>query len=227
MKTTSATDTTSVTGTSRTSTSTSSTTSKTTPGSPEPDWEVRRRRPDPRLPAYLVAGFGALIIAIATGQPELAALGAPFVALAAIGLMDREPVRVRGHVSLHRDQAVEGDLIEGEAYVDWDGEAEVDVILSGGHGVTPEDPSPIVGWSLPVGRGPATLPFKFRARSWGLHDIGALWVRVRRPGSFAVRERRLALSLTVRVLPTPLRLGRLLKPSEPRAIAGPIEEAPP
>ncbi|MEE8551369.1 MAG: DUF58 domain-containing protein [Gemmatimonadota bacterium] len=206
--------------TTNTTSSTSTTTSGASSGFSGADEEVGRRRPDPRLPAYLVAGFGALIVAIATGQPELAALGAPFVALAAIGLMDRDPVRIRGHLKLHRDRAVEDDVIEGEAYVDWDGEAEVDVMLADGHGVTPEDPAPVVGWSLPAGRGPVTLPFRFRARSWGVHEIGALWVRVRRPGSFVVNEYRLALSPTVRVLPTPLRLSRLLKPGEPRAIAG-------
>ena len=187
---------------------------------PSPGWQVRRPRPDPRLPAYLVAGFGALFAAIALGQHELAAIGAPFLALAAIGLADRDPPAVRGEVSLHADRAVEGDVLEGEAYVDWQGEAEVDVILDGWHGVEPEDPAPVIGWSLPVGRGPVTLPFKLRARSWGVHDLGALWVRVRRPGSFLVWEHRLPSVPRVRVFPTSLRLGRLLEPSEPRAVAG-------
>ena len=190
------------------------------PDSPGAGWAVRRKRPDPRVPAYWVAGFGALVFSIVTGQHEWAALGAPFVVLVAIGVMDRAPVGIRGHVSVHRDRAVEDDVIEGEAHVDWDGEAEVDVMLVGGRGFKPEDPAPVVGWPLPSGRGPRTLPFKLRARSWGVHDVGALWVRVRRPGSFAVEERMLAPSPTVRVLPTPLRLGRLLKPSEPRAFAG-------
>jgi uncharacterized protein (DUF58 family) len=185
-----------------------------------PAWEVRRVRPDPRLPAYLVAGFGALFVAIATGSHALVALGAPFLALAAIGLADREPPAVRGDVSLHGEQAVEGDRVEGEAYVDWDGEAEVDVILDGWRGVEPEEPAPVVGWSLPAGRGPVTLPFRLRALSWGVHDLGALWIRVRRPGSFLVWEHRLLPAPRVRVFPMPLRLGRLLRPAEPRAVAG-------
>jgi uncharacterized protein (DUF58 family) len=182
--------------------------------------EMERRRPDPRLAAYLVSGFGALIAAIATGRHELAALGAPFVALAAIGLMAREPAEVRGKVRLNEDRAVEGDVVEGEAWVDWDGEAEVDVTLAGGRGVTPVEPAPVVGWSLPLGQGPVTLPFTLRASSWGVHDVGALWVRVRGPGGFVIREHKLAAAPTLRVLPTELRLSRLLKPAEPRAIAG-------
>jgi uncharacterized protein (DUF58 family) len=178
------------------------------------------RRPDPRLPAYLVAGFGALILAMATGQPELAALGAPFLVLVAMGLAPGEPPGLRGEVRLPETSAVEGDMVEGELSVDWEGLAEVDVILSGWRGVTPLEPAPLVGWSLPLGKGPVTLPFSFHARSWGVHDLGALWVRARRPGSFALREKKLAEGPSLRVFPTTLRLSRLLKPEEPRAVAG-------
>jgi uncharacterized protein (DUF58 family) len=182
--------------------------------------EAGRLRPDPRLPAYLVAGFGALVAAIATGRHELVALGAPFLALLAAGLLDRGPTGLCGEVRVHGGRALEGDLVEGEVYVAWDGEAEVDVTLAGGRGVTPVDPAPVVGWSVPLGRGPAILPFTLRARSWGAHDLGELWVRVRRPGSFVVREHRLAAAPGLRVLPTELRLSRLLKPAELRAVAG-------
>ena len=171
------------------------------------------------MPAYLVGGLGALIVAIATGQHELASLGGPFIALAVIGLLNREPAIPSGEVRLHRDHAIEGDLVGGVAYIDWDGEAEVDVMLADCRGVTPVDPTPVVGWSLPVGRSPVTLPFELLARSWGVHDLGTLWVRMRRPGSFAVWEHSLASAPTLRVFPTALRLSRLLKPAEPRAIA--------
>ena len=179
-----------------------------------------RRRSDPRLPAYLVAGFGALIATVATGQHELAALGAPFLALAAAGLVAGLPTRLRGEVTVRVDRVIEDDLIEGEARIDWDGEAEVEVVLTGWRGVVPVDPAPAVGWSLPAGRGPVTLPFRLRARSWGAHDLGTLWVRARRPGALVVREHNLAAAPGVRVLPSPLRLDRLLKPAEPRAVAG-------
>jgi len=189
-------------------------------GSPPPSPHPARRRADPRLPVYLVAGFGALIAAIATGQYGLASLGAPFLALAAAGLTRREPAGLRGEVRLRGDRVVEGDLIEGEVVVDWQGEAEVEVVLTGWRGVVPVSPSPAVGWSLPAGSGPVTLPFQLRARSWGVHDLGSLWVRARRPGALLVTERKLASAPSVRVLPTQLRLDRLLKPAEPHAASG-------
>lgn len=179
-----------------------------------------RRRADPRLPAYLIAGLGALVVAIATGRPELAALGAPFVALAAIGLLDRIPARPRGAVSLASERVLEGDVVEGKVRLDWDGEAEVDVMLARGLGVTAVDPAPVTGWSLPRGRGPVTLTFQLRARAWGIHDVGPFWVRVRRPGGMLMLEQKLASVPALRVLPRSLRLNRILKPSDPRAAAG-------
>ena len=178
-----------------------------------------RRRADPRLTAYLVAGFGALVAAIATGQAALAALGAPFLALAAIGLLEREPTGLVGGVTLPADRAIEGDIVEGEVWVDWDGEAEVDVMLTGCRAVAPLEPAHVFAWSL-TGTGPITLPFRLRAELWGHHDMGALWVRSRRPGGLGIRERKVATAPMLQVLPKPLRLGRLLKPAEPRAVAG-------
>ncbi|MGD2123249.1 MAG: DUF58 domain-containing protein [Gemmatimonadota bacterium] len=181
---------------------------------------VWQRRPDPRLPAYLVAGFGALILAMVTGEREIAALGAPFLALAAIGLARREPTALRGSVSLNQTTTVEGDVVEGTVSVDWDGPAEVEVILAGWRGVTPLDPIPAIGWSLPLGEGPVTLPFQLQARSWGVHSLGAVWARARRPGSFAVREQKVAAAPILRIFPSTVRISRLLKPAEPRTVAG-------
>jgi len=182
--------------------------------------EAGRRRADPRLPAYLVAGLGALLAAIATGRHELVALGAPFLALVAAGLVRRDRPDPRGQVVVHADRAIEGDLVEGTVNVDWDGEAEVDVVLAGWRGISPLEPTSVVGWALPLGRGPVTLPFKVRARSWGAHDLGSLWVRARRPDGLLMTERMVARAPTLRVLPSALRLDRLLKPAEPHAIAG-------
>ncbi|TVP55154.1 MAG: DUF58 domain-containing protein [Gemmatimonadales bacterium] len=182
--------------------------------------EDEHLRTDPRLPGYLIAGFGALLAAIATGMPELAALGAPVLALAAVGIAARDPARLRGEVRVHNLRVLEGDVVEGELSVDWDGVAEVEVMLTGFRGVTPLDPTPEVGWSVPRTRGPLVLPFRFRATAWGTHDLGTLWVQARRPGSLLVWERKLAAAPRLQVLPRPLRLDRLLRPAEPRAVAG-------
>lgn len=188
---------------------------------PVTDLEVWKRRSDPRVPAYLVSGFGALVLALVTGQAVLAALGAPLIALAAVGLRaSQSPPTVAGGVRLDRDRAVEGDLLQGEVHLEWDGEADVEIVLAGMRGIEPVDPGPVVGWRMERAMGPVTLPFSVRARSWGVHSLGGLWVRISRPGGYTLQEYRLTGTPMVRVLPTAQRLGRLLKPAEPRAVAG-------
>lgn len=182
--------------------------------------DLHRRRSDPRLPAYLVAGFGALFYGLVTSQPELAALGAPFLTLLVLGLADRRPAALSARVDLVSQRAMAGDVLKGTVTVRWDGEAEVDVMLDGWRGVEAIAPAPVIGWSLHGSGSERTLPFEVRATSWGVHDIGTLWVRVRRPGSFVIDEHRFTETPTVRVLPDALRIGRLLKPAEPRAVSG-------
>jgi uncharacterized protein (DUF58 family) len=189
-----------------------------TPSAPRA--EQGRLRADPRLPAYLIGGFGALIAAIATGRHELAAVGAPFLVLVALGLIDRRPPRIAGSITLSTHRVMEGDVVEGEAVVEWDGLADVDMMLADLRGVAPVGTAAVIGWSLATQAGPVTLPFQLRAESWGAHGVGTLWVRARRPGGLVIREQKLAAAPTLRVLPAPLRLDRLLRPAEPRAIAG-------
>lgn len=175
---------------------------------------------DPRLVAYLVAAFASLIGAVVTGRPELVATGAPFAILAAIGLANRQPPRVRGQVKLDSERVLEGDIMQGEVVLDWEGEAELDVIIAALRGVVPVDPVPTLAWTLPARYGPITLPFKVKARVWGRHELGYLEVRARRPGGLTIWEGNVAAGPTLRVLPSPLRLNGLLRPVEPRAIAG-------
>jgi len=56
---------------------------------------------------------------------------------AAIGLIDREPIGLRGDVSLQADRVIEGDVVDGEIRLHWDGDAEVDVMLPGCRAITP------------------------------------------------------------------------------------------
>ncbi len=179
-----------------------------------------RRRIDPRLPAYLLAGFGGLVLAIATGQPEMAALGAPFLALAALGMRARPPAILRGRVRLDEQRVLEGDLVGGTVDIEWDGEAEIEAIVTAWRGVVAVDPEPELAWALPEGAGPARIRFRIRAESWGVHDLGILWVRARRAGGLVGVEAKVAAAPTVSVLPSALRLDQLLKPVEPRVVAG-------
>jgi uncharacterized protein (DUF58 family) len=177
-------------------------------------------RPDLRLAAYCAAATVALVATLVTGRHELAAIGAPFVLLAVAGLTDRRPPKVRATVTLATDRALEGDEVLGEVNLDWEGEAELDVLLGPLPGVTPIDPAPVLGWALPSTRGPVSLPFTIRARAWGRHQLGELHVRARRPFGLVVWEDVVVEGPRLRVLPGPVHLDRLLHPSQPRAVAG-------
>lgn len=179
-------------------------------------------RPDPRMAGYLISGMGAIIIAIATGRHELAALGVPLVALAALGLADQRNPQVKGKMHLDAARVIEGDEVEGTIELDWQGQAELDVMMVGLPGVTVLDPEgAATGWALPAGEGPATLRFRLQARNWGRHRLGQVWVRARRPGGLITWEAEVINpGPTLRVLPAPLRLDRLLRPAEPRTVAG-------
>lgn len=182
---------------------------------------LRRIRPDPRVSAYLVGGYGALLAAMATGYGELAALGAPLLALAAVGLAPRDDPAPTGRVDVHGSaQALEGDRVGGAVHLTWTGTAEVEVVVSGGRGIRALTPPRALRWTLPAGSGPVRLPFEVEASSWGVQRLGTLWVRTRVPGSFQTVEHRIAEAPTLRVLPSSGRLSRLLRPAEPRTVAG-------
>jgi uncharacterized protein (DUF58 family) len=179
-----------------------------------------RARPDPRLAAYVGAAALGLVGTLVSGRFELAAIAAPFALLAVAGLADRQPPAVRGRVTLDTERALEGDEVHGVVTLDWEGEAELDVLVTPLPGVDPIDPAPTLGWALPASRGPVSLPFTLRARAWGHHQLGRVHVRARRRLGLLVWEEEVATAPAVRILPTPLRIDRLLQPTEPRVVAG-------
>ncbi|TVP79271.1 MAG: DUF58 domain-containing protein [Gemmatimonadales bacterium] len=175
---------------------------------------------DPRLPAWVVAGFGGLLAAVATGRWEFAVLGTPFLVLGALGLVGRRPPLVEGRVEVSSTRILEGDVLEGALLLDWDGEAQVDAVLSGIRGLEQVEPVGAAAWSLPAGEGPVRLRFRLEGRAWGTHDTGTPRVRIRRPGGLVVREVRMRPGPRVKVLPGARRLDQLLRPAEPRAVSG-------
>lgn len=195
-------------------------TSKARAGAAEEPEQSVQATIDSRLPTYLAVAFASLVAALVVGRYELVATAVPFVGLAALGLSGRRSPNVEAEVKLASERVLEGDDVEGAVVVSWEGDVELDVVLVSMRGVMPLDPLPTPGWSLPAGRGPVTLPFRLRARVWGRHDLGQLWVRARRPGGMFVWEQQVATGPELRVLPAPLRLNRLLKPAEPRTVAG-------
>ncbi len=177
-------------------------------------------RADPRLTGYLLAAFAGVVASILSGRAEVAATAAPFAALAALGLADRRSPAVTGRMVLQHGRALEGDNVHGQVQLDWSGVAELDVLVTPLPGVDLVDPAPVLGWALPAGRGPLALGFTVKARAWGRHTLGQVHVRARRRSGLVVWEEVVADGAPLRVLPSPVRLDRLLRPLEPRAVSG-------
>jgi hypothetical protein len=65
------------------------------------------REASPRLAAYAVLGGLALIAALVTRRPELAALGAPFLLVLGAGLLVTTDPGLEAAVRLDRDRLLE------------------------------------------------------------------------------------------------------------------------
>ncbi|MGQ0615499.1 MAG: DUF58 domain-containing protein [Acidimicrobiia bacterium] len=192
------------------------------PGSLEPPHalDLRGGRLDQRLLAYLAGSLVGFMGALALGRAELAAASAAFAVLAAIGVLDRRAPGVHSTITLSSFRVLEGDTVEGEIVLGWRGVASLDAILTPLPGVEPIEPSPVLGWSLPSGKGPVRLHFKVRATGWGRHQLGQLQVRVRRGWGLVTWDVIAGPGPVLRVLPESTRMDRLLPPTEPRTVAG-------
>ena len=72
------------------------------------------REASPRVAAYAALGGLALIAALVTRRPELAALGAPFLLVLGAGLLTAADPELRASVRVDRDRLIEGDEVTVE-----------------------------------------------------------------------------------------------------------------
>ena len=149
------------------------------------------------------------------GRPELAALGAPFAALVALGLsLAREP-DVDVDVDLDRVRALEGD--EVELTVTLRGEGLVELALALPRGIEPIDG--MSAFAFRLGR-PETLRVRARCARWGVYALGEATVRAHDRFGLCTWEGRRAGQLRLKVFPRPELLRDPLAPLETQATGG-------
>ena len=172
----------------------------------------------PRLQSYTALAAVALIAALASGRPELAALATPFVVLVAVALVGLAPPAVDGVLRLERERALEGDQVGATLTVQGRGAgARVELHLP----TTPRlhaDPIPITFW---LRRNEVRdVRFELAIGRWGVHSAGPALVRARdRLGAFTL-EGRLGGSRDLRAYPSVRRLERLVAPLRTRPVLG-------
>jgi uncharacterized protein (DUF58 family) len=171
----------------------------------------------PRLQTYAALAAVALVAALAAGEPELAALAAPFLLLVAVGLAGA-PLAVEGRLSLERGRVLEGDRVGATLTVEALGApARVDVHLPTTarlHG----DPVPLAVW-LPSRR-QRKIRFELAVERWGVHTAGPAVIRARDRLGAMTLEGRLGEACELRGFPGAGRLRRLVPPLRTRPVLG-------
>jgi len=180
------------------------------------------RHGTPRLVAYGTLTVLGLFAAIVTGRAELAALAAPFALIFAAGLVLAETPAPTATLRLDAERVVEGDAVIVDVTVTTDvpvGRLEV-LVPSSGDVVAEEPDAGALAWSGTSRALAAGVTGRLRTGHWGLVRVGPVWVRADAPLGLVRWEGALGGVASVRVLPGTATLRTMLRPSEPRAVAG-------
>lgn len=171
---------------------------------------------DRRLGPYVVLAVGGLVAALVTGLAALVAAAAPAAVLVVRALTDRRPLEVEVVDVEAPDRLLEGDRWSLTVELAWPGDAVLDVLHTG---LRASRIDGIEGWTVTATDG-VRLTLEVVAERWGVHDLGELVIRARRPGGMLVWDHTLPLPGSIRILPAASRLDELLHPRRPRVAAG-------
>ncbi len=89
-----------------------------------------RRSPSARLAGLLAVAGAGTVAGLASGRAELAVLAAPYLLLAAVGLVLAEEPRVVGRLALERDRLLEGETTRVTAVLHNEGVSAVELELA-------------------------------------------------------------------------------------------------
>jgi uncharacterized protein (DUF58 family) len=172
----------------------------------------------PKLALYAAFAAASFIAALALGRPELAALGAPFALVLAVGL-SLPPPRVKVSLRLNRERVLEGDEIEAELSLSSSDSCEVQLALALPSGIARVgEPKSFV---LELARErPRTVTVRLSCERWGAYRLGELVLRSGDRARLRLADRHIAGSAVLRVYPSRERLQSLITPLETQPFAG-------
>ncbi|HZO62684.1 MAG TPA: DUF58 domain-containing protein [Gaiellaceae bacterium] len=178
------------------------------------------REASPKVTAYAALGGIALIAALVTRRPELAALGAPFLLLLAAGLLVDADPGVRASVELDRARVLEGDEVTVAIEVAAARTVErLEVLLETPPGLTVVDGDNPAAVRV-AGGSTRTIELRLRVDRWGAYSIGDLTVRARDALGLFSRSGRVRAATPVKAYPEREALRRLLRPAETQLSSG-------
>lgn len=179
---------------------------------------VLRWSATPKLWAYLALGGAGLVTTIATGRGEALALAAPFLVVAAAGLVAAPAAELELTQGLDRDRAGEGDEVELGLGVAGTPGASVDLTLD-----LPPQITAVGGPAVRIqlgASGAVDVALTLVPNRWGAFRLGTGRLRLVAPFGMLAAERDVRANLHLRVYPPPEALGRLVQPSDTALVSG-------
>ncbi len=171
-----------------------------------------------RLHTFVALAAMGLLVALATGRPELAALAAPFAVALVVGIAAAKPPAIAVAVEPDTDRIIQGEEVGVTVTVTAATDvACVELLLDLPRGVDVVDPPAGAAWAVALrGRVPRVLTVTVVAREWGRHDLGRVVIRVRPALGVLAFESNLRSPRPLRVLPDAGTLRRIVAPFETR-----------
>ena len=174
---------------------------------------------DPRVVAYGVVAVALVGVALATGEPVLAAGAAPFVVVLMMALRDLQPRDIDVSVAASSLTPLEGDDVTLTITVPRQPGVSTHVELELGPSWDAEDRDQLHLMAPPDGTD-AVLPAVAQPRWWGRTSVGAVLVTHRDPEGLVLWEQRTTVDAAFRVLPPPTKVRELLPPPMSHALIG-------
>jgi uncharacterized protein (DUF58 family) len=164
-----------------------------------------------------VAVLGALV----TGRPELAALGTPFALLLIAGLALSEPPQFESQVRLGANRVIQGDTIAlAVALSSTKGVTRLDLEPVLGPGVAPA--APMTGTVRLHPGQPVVVEFPLKAMRWGTCRLGSFRVRAYDRFGLVRFDSAAGHAEPVKVLPDAGTLRSLIRPAHTEIFAGEV-----
>lgn len=178
------------------------------------------RRASSRLILYAAFAAIGLLAALASGQPELVILAAPFAVLVAVALATvRAPV-VTVAFSLSEDRVLEGARVA--AAVELTAQTTIerfDFVVAIPPALGPEPPVRALATRLPAGQ-TARFEFVLNASRWGAYEVGSVTFRAHDGFGLISFAGEAHCGVALRVYPELEPLRSLMTPSSTRPFAG-------
>jgi uncharacterized protein (DUF58 family) len=166
-----------------------------------------------------LAGAG-VVVGLASGQPELAVLAAPFLLFVAVGLVLAKEPLLAAEIELERTRMIEGDRVAATVILSNEGSEAVELELALARtGQLVVDPAGPVVVRI-AGAAKLEIQFSLRAERWGAHAVGPSVLRARDPLGIRAWSKRSGERVLLRSFPREQRLRELVAPLHTQPFLG-------